>query len=111
MLEFARYITNVYYPFIPEAQFALVTQTIVLDLIAVLATALIIVTILILMKFVSTKVKKECIVLDAVFVRASFLPYVIISKSFSYLESRYYYLSSVAWAIIFTWVANLISEK
>ena len=110
MLEFARYITNVYYPFIPEAQFALVTQTIALDLIAVLATALIIVTILILMKFVSTNVKKN-VLFWMLFLLASFLPYIIISKSFSYLESRYYYLSSVAWAIIFTLVANLISEK
>lgn len=109
-LNFARYTTNIYYPFIPEAQFILVAQTAVLDLLSITLSGIILFIFFMLLKVTNSRVKKH-VVVWLVFLFASFLPYVIISKSFSYLESRYYYLASAAWAMIFAWLANLISEK
>lgn len=110
ILTFARYITNVFYPFIPESQFILVAQTIVLDLISVIATFTISAIIFVMVKFEKFKNYKN-ILFWLLFLTSSFLPYVIIGKSFSYLESRYYYLSSIAWSMIISWVFIYIKEN
>ncbi|MEK7497415.1 MAG: hypothetical protein AAB656_00670 [Patescibacteria group bacterium] len=109
-LNFARYLTNVYYPFIPEAQFILIAQTVVLDVISIVLSGIIIFIIFMLLKITTPRVKKF-VVMWLVFLFVSFLPYIIISKNFSYLESRYYYLASAVWGVIFAWVASLIAEK
>lgn len=109
-LNFARYITNVYYPFIPEGQFILVAQTVVLDLLATILSMIIAFVSLALLKITDSKIRKT-IIFWFIFLLASFLPYVIISKSYSYLESRYYYLASVAWGVIFAWILSLVIEK
>ncbi len=109
-LNFARYITNVNYPFIPEGQFILVAQTIVLDLLALLLSAIIVFFSLRLFKLSKPGVRKS-MVFWFIFLLANFLPYIIISKSYSYLESRYYYLSAASWGMIFAWLFSLIFEK
>lgn len=109
-LNFARYITNVYYPFILEGQFILVAQTIVLDLLAIILSTAIVFVSLPLFNVSESKIRKNMI-FWFVFLLASFLPYIIISKSYSYLESRYYYLAAVAWGMIFAWVADLATKK
>lgn len=109
-LNFARYITNVYYPFIPEGQFILIAQTVVLDLLAISLSSAIGFLSLYLLKISEPKTRKN-IVFWLIFILASFLPYIIISKSYSYLESRYYYLAAAAWAIIFAWLFHLLFER
>ena len=109
-LNFARYITNVYYPFVPEGQFILIAQTAVLDLLAIVLSAVIGVISFIILKLTEIKIRKH-VIFWFIFLLASFLPYIIISKSYSYLESRYYYVASVAWAVIFAWVLKVCEEK
>ena len=109
-LNLSRYLTNVYYPFVPEAQFNLIAQTAVLDFLALLLSIVIGIISLILYKKSNTKIRRQMI-FWYIFLLASFLPYVVISKSFSYLESRYYYVSSISWAIIFAWVFYILIKK
>lgn len=109
-LNFSRYITNVYYPFISESQFILVAQTVVLDFLSVLLLMVISVVLYTLYKNSEIKIRKQMI-FWLVFLLASFIPYVIISKSYSYLESRYYYVGSIAWAMIFTWLFYFFCEN
>lgn len=109
-LNFARNITNIYYPFIPEAQFILVAQTVVLDLLSILLSMTIGFVLMFLLVKTDAKLKKQ-IIFWIVFLIASFLPYIIISKSYSYLESRYYYVGSISWSIIFAWLINFVNEK
>ena len=109
-LNFARYITNVYYPFVPEGQFILVAQTVVLDLLATISSMFIIFVSLALLKITDPKIRKT-VIFWLTFLSASFLPYIIVSKSYAYLESRYYYLASIAWAIIFAWMTSLALDK
>lgn len=109
-LNFARYITNVYYPFIPEPQFILVAQTVVLDLLSILLTFVIVFVLTPILRITELKTRK-IIIFWLIFLFVNFLPYVIISKSFSYLESRYYYLASVAWSFIFAWLLSSIFQK
>lgn len=106
-LNFARYVTNIYYPFIPEQQFILVAQTVVLDLLAVILSFLILVMIFYLQKRVEASSRKY-LWFFITFILLSFLPYVIISKSFAYLESRYYYLAAVGAAFILAWILNAV---
>lgn len=109
-LNFARYITNVYYPFFPPEQFILIAQTVVLDLVAVVISLVIGVFLLILLKSENEKTFRE-IKFWIAFLVLSFLPYIIISKSYSYLESRYYYVASAAWGVILAWVIAIIFKK
>lgn len=109
-LNLARYMTNVYYPFISEGQFNLVAQTVVLDLLALFTSITFGVVLFFMYKKSESKIQKQMI-FWIIFLLASFLPYVVISKSFSYLESRYYYVSSIAWAMIFAWCLYILSEK
>lgn len=98
MLDFAKIFTNIYYPYIPSEHFNLVAQTLVIDLFAVLLSFLII-----FMLFITRNSDRETkikIIFWGVFLVLSFLPYVLLSKSFSYLESRYYYLSNLPAGII-----------
>lgn len=109
-LNFARYITNVYYPFFPAEQFILIAQTVVLDLISVIFAVLIFYLSFCLLKITDLKIKNK-VIFWLIFIITSFLPYIIISKSYAYLESRYYYLASVGWGVIFAWILTLIVEK
>ena len=109
-LWFARSLSKIYYPFIMPQQFILIAQTVVLDLLALGLTF----TILILIFFLtrcSIKVERKHVGFFVGFMLFSFLPYIIISKSYAYLDSRYYYLASVGWGIIFAWILNLVIEK
>lgn len=109
-LNFARYITNVYYPFFPPEQFILIAQTVVLDLISIIFSIVLFVLFFYLLRITNLKIRKNVIFI-LVFVVASFLPYIIISKSYAYLDSRYYYLASVGWGLIFAWIFVLIGKK
>lgn len=109
-LNFARYITSVYYPFFTSEQFILVAQTVALDLVAVVLSVVIGLFIFLLFKVEKKKTIRE-VKFWIAFLVLSFLPYIIISKSYSYLESRYYYLSSAAWGVILAWVLALLLEK
>lgn len=109
-LWFARSLSKIYYPFIAPQQFILIAQTVVLDLLALGLTFII----FILSHFLamcSVKAERKHVGFFVGFMLFSFLPYIIISKNYAYLESRYYYLASVAWGIIFAWVANLVAER
>lgn len=106
-LTFARFITNIYYPLVPAQQFILIAQTIVLDLLAVILSFLIFVVILFLQKRVDVDSRKY-IWFFVIFILLSFLPYVMISKSYAYLESRYYYLAAVGAAFILAWIISAV---
>ena len=109
-LNFAKYITNVYYPFFPSQQFNLIAQTVVLDLLVTIFSFVIILISAGLLKLTKLKTRKV-VIFWFVLLAASFLPYIIISKSYAYLESRYYYLASATWGVIFAWMVNLVVEK
>lgn len=109
-LNFARYITNVYYPFFPPEQFILIAQTAVLDLVAVVLSLGIGVFLITLLKSENKKIFRE-IEFWIAFLVLSFLPFIVISKSYSYLESRYYYAASAAWGVILAWILSIVFKK
>lgn len=103
-LSFARAVLRQVYPFFTSsAQNILIAQTVVLDLLAVVLTLLIILSVILLLQKDKSESKK-IILFWLAFTFMSFLPYVLIGKDFSYLESRYYYLSMVGGAFLFAWV-------
>ena len=109
-LEFARSILRQVYPFFaPLDQNILIAQTVILDLLAVILTFLIILSIILLLQ--KDKVEsKRTIYFWIVFSFMSFLPYIVLSKDFSYLEGRYYYLSVVGGAFILSWFLKRLRE-
>lgn len=102
LLNLARNVTSNYYPFISVGQFELVSQTVVLDLIAVGLTFIISLAFVFAIRN-DDKTIRQRISFWFFFIIFSFLPYVVISKTYSYLESRYYYLSMVGASILIAW--------
>lgn len=110
-LSFARYVMGIIYPFLaPAANNILIAQTVVLDLLAVILTSIILLAIYVFFKEEKTEIKRM-VTFWLIFTFMSFLPYVVLSKDFSYLESRYYYLPVVGGAFLFSWVLKRVWES
>lgn len=109
-LSFAREVQDEVYPFLAQAgNNILIAQTAILDLLAIILTFLILFCIILLLK----KEKfgsKRTLLFWLMFSFMSFLPYVVLSKDFSYLEGRYYYLSAVGGAVLLSWVVKRLWE-
>lgn len=95
--EFAKKITWNYYNFFPSSIYDLVAQSVVIDMLAISITLIIL--------FMSWRMRATWFWL--VFSLTSFLPYIIISKSGAFLESRYYYVASIAGSVL----AGLLFER
>lgn len=106
-VEFSRTVTRIYYPFIPAEQFLLLSQTAVLDILSVLLTFLIFLGAVFLTRR-SSKLERSSVLFWVGFTLVSFFPYVVISKNYSYLESRYYYLAAASAGIIFALLVGKI---
>lgn len=109
-LSFAREVQDEVYPFLAQAgNNILIAQTAILDLLAVILTFVILIFIYILWQKDRLE-NKKFVVFWILFSFMSFLPYVVLSKDFSYLESRYYYLSVVGGAVLLAWVLKRLWE-
>lgn len=105
-LSFAREVQDEVYPFLATASNnILIAQTVVLDFLAVILTFVILIFIYLLWQKERLE-NKKFVVFWILFSFMSFLPYVLLSKDFSYLESRYYYVSVVGVAFLLSWVIN-----
>ena len=109
-LDLARFFTRTYYSYLPPAAFDLIAQTVVLDLMAIVLTF----SLLALLLFAAVKANKQSryeIFFWTVFVLTSFLPYVVVSKTYSYLESRYYYLAAAGSALLLCYVLKVAKDN
>lgn len=95
----AKLFTNIYYPFFPSEHYNLIVQTVVLDLLAITVSFFILVIIYLLLKK-AQKLESINIKFMLLFLILSFLPYILLSKTYAYLESRYYYLAAFPAGII-----------
>lgn len=109
-LLFARFVLRQIYPFFASADNnILIAQSVILDLLAVILTLFI----LILIYFLLQKEKpqnKKTVYFCLIFLFMSFSPYILLSKDFSYLEGRYYYLSVAGGAFLLSWVLKRLWE-
>lgn len=109
-LAFARAVLRQIYPFFaPLPQNILIAQTVILDLLAMILTFFIILSLILLLQKEKLETKKW-VLFWFIATLMSFLPYVLLSKDFSYLEGRYYYLSMVGGAFLFSWVIKRLWE-
>ncbi len=108
-LWFARSLTKIYYPFVSPQEFILFAQTAVLDILSICLTFLILTFTSVFLRF-SGQPESKYIKFFIGFLLFSFLPYILISKNYAYLESRYYYLSSFAGGAILSWMAIKTAE-
>lgn len=107
----SEWVWKLYYPYITQRP-DLVFQTVVLDLIALVSTGLLILTFYIIAH------KKEyikAIIFALVFFLLSIFPYIVISKTYAYLEPRYYYISllscGILIAVIFSYINSFLTGK
>lgn len=109
-LKFAHSIMYLNYPFFSsDANAALIAQTVVLDLLAIILTFLILVLVFFLMW--KEKIESKKVVLFwLTFSFMSFLPYVLLAKNYSYLESRYYYAAGIGGAFLLSWTLRRLNE-
>lgn len=109
-LEFAREVLRDNYSFFSNApNNILIAQSVILDLLAVVLTF-----VLLLVFYIFLQKRKpgdrKIVVFWLAFSFVSFLPYVVLSKDFSYLESRYYYLPMAGAAFFFSWLLKRANE-
>lgn len=97
--EVAKRITWSYYSFFPNSLHDLIAQTAVIDMLALAITLLVLFILYELLRGQSIKSKQEVMFFIGISL-ASFLPYIIVAKSYAYLESRYYYVAAIAAAFI-----------
>lgn len=103
-LSMASNLWKLYYPFIQQRP-DLVFSTVILDLIAVIFTGFLL---LILYLISKTKEYRNLIIFPLALFILSVTPYVVIAKSFSYLEPRYYYIPVLASSLIITIILNFL---
>ncbi len=103
-LELAREVLRDNYTFFASsANNILIAQSVILDLLAVILTGFILTLICLFLRNETPQNFKK-VMFWLAFILISFSPYVVLSKDFSYLESRYYYLPVVGAAVLFSWV-------
>lgn len=103
-IEFAREVLRDNYIFFANApNDVLIAQTVILDLLAVVASLGIFLLVILGLRKERTENRKT-VFFWLMFTLLSFTPYVVLSKDFSYLESRYYYLAVVGGAVLFSWL-------
>ncbi len=109
IFSFAKQMTWLYYSFLPPDLYDLVAQTTVLDGIAVFLTLILLFVLFLIFKGSKQDVKRK-VLFFAGFIVISFLPYIIISKTFSYLESRYYYIGTIGASVLLALVIDRLGE-
>lgn len=109
LISTAKSFTNIYYPTIPSQEFNLVAQTAVLDLLATIATFT-----LIILLYLSTKKEdiaaKKMTMFWIIFFFLSFMPYILLGKTYAYLESRYYYLGNLPAGILLAMLTTSLKK-
>lgn len=104
-LSFAENFAGIYYPFIKTSPLsALVSQTIVLDLLATVGSILLLTIFWLISKKGGNL--KTTITFSLLLFILSLLPYSIINKSYSYLEPRYYYIAAAAAGLLLATVVS-----
>jgi len=110
-INFAREVVHDNYPFFADApNFLLIAQSAVLDILALTLTIFISFLIFLL----SRKEEKEnakTVLFWVAFTLFSFVPYIVLSKDFSYLESRYYYVPVAGGAFLLAKVKTDYGEN
>ncbi|MBI2268228.1 MAG: glycosyltransferase family 39 protein [Candidatus Blackburnbacteria bacterium] len=109
-IEFAREVVHDNYPFFAGApNFVLIAQSAILDILAVVLTGFIIFVIFLFLR----KEKSEninIVIFWLAFSLFSFIPYIVLAKDFSYLESRYYYVSVAGGSFLLAWLLQRLRQ-
>lgn len=109
-LEFAREVLRDNYSFFSNSpNNILIAQTVILDLLAVILTFILLCLVMFFIQKESLK-NKKIVIFWLAFSFAGFIPYIVLAKDFSYLESRYYYLPMVGAAFLFSWLLKRVNE-
>ncbi|MEK7188673.1 MAG: hypothetical protein AAB685_02370 [Patescibacteria group bacterium] len=109
VFEAAKRIVWNYYEFFPNQIYDLLAQSAVLDTMSLLASGLILFLLFVLFRE-SNKDVKNNVLFWLGFCLLSILPYVVVGKTGSYLESRYYYLSVISTAILLGYILEKVFQ-
>ncbi|HYK07934.1 MAG TPA: hypothetical protein VEW42_00370 [Candidatus Eisenbacteria bacterium] len=110
-LSIAYDFMKVYYPYITD-HFDLIGETVVLDMLSTIGSFLLLIYIGIEIKF--DKKSRHIVLFIISLFFLSIIPYIIIGKTFAYMEPRYYYIPLAAGGILVGYIAKnifLINKK
>lgn len=102
-LAIALEFTRVYYPYITQ-RIDLISETIVLDLLSIVGSVLLVAYIIIKTN-VDRKSKPTLYFILSLFF-LSVMPYIVVGKTFAYMEPRYYYIPLVAGAVFIGYLSR-----
>lgn len=111
LYHYAKHFSAVQYPYLTTTAMAeIVPQTIITDLLTLVGTAVLIG--LVVWANAKRQFKDSALIsFSLAFVGLSFLPYIILDRGGSYLESRYYYLAAIGVGILLGYLVERLWQK
>jgi len=104
-------ITRLQYPFVvPTPLFELTAQTIVTDSISLLGAVAILMTLWMIDKIGKYK-NPKFIIFSVSLILLSFLPYAVLDRGGSYMDSRYYYVAAIGAGMIVGYIFQFFLER
>lgn len=99
LIPISRRLTDIFLPSYEGVSYLVMAETTVLDIVSLVLTFFVLFTVYFIYRKVNVLVKKN-LLFFLIFVLSSFFPYIIIKKSFSYLDSRFYYLGVLGMSVL-----------
>ncbi|MBC8435262.1 hypothetical protein H8D91_02045 [archaeon] len=103
LIPLSRRLTDIFFPSYEGVNYLVMAETTVLDMVSTLLSFFVLIIIFLVYRKVKTNTKKE-LLFFLTFTFLSFIPYIIVKKSFSYLDSRFYYLGVLGMSSILSTV-------
>lgn len=109
-IQFAREVIHDNYPFFANApNFLLIAQTTMIDILSLVLTIFILFLTFLFLRKEKSEVA-EYVMFWLAFSLFSFIPYIVLAKDFSYLESRYYYVPVAGAAFLLAWLLGRVRK-
>lgn len=106
-LNISSLMWKIYYPYI-TLQSNFVYETVILDLLAIIGSFILFIILYVIWK--KEKKYNFAIIVSLLLFISSITPYVVVAKSFAYMEPRYYYISSLASGLILAIIVGFFTK-
>lgn len=111
MYDFSKHIAQLHYSFLLTSPLAdLGSQTMLTDLLCVMG-AVIVLGVLLLLNYVQKHTQIFYISTAVLITTLSFLPYAVLDRGGSYMDSRYYYVAAIGGGMLLGYLGNYLIKK
>lgn len=111
MYDFAELLAKIQYPYLTTTALAeIVPQTIISDMVAIIGTALVI-SLALWLNWREKWAQSRTILFAVLLTGLSFIPYIVLDRGGSYMDSRYYYLAMIGSGILLGYIIDSLVSR